>query len=72
MAVVEGSGRRSSEEAIWLRDNWNPDMLGRFENLWIAVKGQDVIGASDDLDQLMDRTMDAGPLYAFVHFGVLQ
>ena len=67
-----------SEEAKWLRFNWNEEHLGQYQNNWIAVRGQDVIANSDNFKGLIYESriqeLEAGekPLYAFVYFGELQ
>jgi hypothetical protein len=68
-----------SREAVWLRLNWNEEHFGRFNHKWIAVRGQEIIAYSDDLNVIMndyniDRSESPGerPLYAFVYFGELQ
>ena len=62
-------GRPSpSQEADWLRANWDPAVLGRYEGEWIAVLGSEVIGADAELDTLLDRTARYVPLYAYVTF----
>jgi hypothetical protein len=59
-------------EAQWLRDNWNLSALGQYKLKWIAVIGQQVIDNSPELDQLLERTFEKNPLYAYVYFGPLQ
>lgn len=66
-----------SEEAAWLRENWNADRLGRYEGVWIAVRGREVVASGPDLEAL-NRSVDAlpisdpEPLNAFVVLGPLQ
>jgi hypothetical protein len=59
-------------EATWLRENWNPERLGQYKNLWIAVKGTAVIQSSSSLDEILSETIRRDPLYAYVYFDPLQ
>jgi hypothetical protein len=61
-----------SEEALWLRENFNDEALGRYRDMWIAVKGRGVAAASPDLDDLLAETIGMDPLYAFVALDPLQ
>ncbi len=71
-----------STEARWLLNNWNRDILGRYQNQWIAVLGENVIGNAETFSLLKQRISDyrpnefnivpVNPLYAFVYFGRLQ
>lgn len=68
MSDARGPLPPSSIEAAWLRENWNESALGRFRNMWIAVKGGGVASSSADLEDLLERTIGFDPLYAFVDF----
>jgi hypothetical protein len=59
-------------EAIWLRANWTREAIGKYEKQWIAVKGNEVIDSSYNLEGVLDATIARNPLYAFVYFGPLQ
>src|SRR5438128_218244 len=64
----------ATPEAIWLRQNWNRQVLGRFDRQWIAVKHDgsvSVISSSSDFGELLNETISKNPLYAFVYFGRL-
>lgn len=52
-----------------LIDRWNLDVLGPYENQWIAWQGE-VVGYSDDLASLIEEFRDQQPLFAFVSFDV--
>jgi len=71
-----------STEAGWLLRNWNREFLGNYQNQWIAVLGEGIIGNAETFPALVSRiseysvddfnTVPINPLYAFVYFGRLQ
>jgi hypothetical protein len=67
-----GRFHEPSTEARWLQANWTREALGRFEDRWIAVKGEEVIDSDTSITELMDRTSGHDPLYAFAFLGPFQ
>lgn len=61
-----------TREAVWLRDNWNREALGKHDRKWIAVKNEGVVASDPALESLLSQTINLNPLYAFVYFGPLQ
>ena len=66
-----------SPDAAVLRQQWNPDALGAYENKWIAFRGEGVERSGAELGELLsfyadEIKTDSGPLFAFVYFGVVQ
>jgi len=64
-------------EARWLRENWDPEVLGSYENKWIAVREVEIVASGEQLEQVAEEAEGANegrskPLYAFVFFGELQ
>jgi hypothetical protein len=59
-------------EAIWLRQNWNREAIGKYEQQWIAVKNNGIIYSSSSLESVLSETIRQNPLYAFVLFDSLQ
>jgi hypothetical protein len=61
-----------SQEANWLRENWNMETLGQYKGQWIAVLSDQIIEHSSSLDEILSQTIGRNPLYAFVYFEPLQ
>lgn len=61
-----------SPEAVFLRQSWSPEILGRYEGQWIAVVGNEIISSGADFETIAAETVARRPLYAFVTFEGLQ
>jgi hypothetical protein len=61
-----------NDEAALLR-LWNPELLGRYEDRWIAFRNGEVLASGEDFGAVaepyvQDVIEGGGPLFAFVTF----
>lgn len=71
-----------SIESKWLRENWNTEILGKFDGMWIAVMGTIIIASNEsdsgilnDINRYFSDVpiiLNPKPLLAYVYFGQLQ
>lgn len=70
--VQDPPSAEPSTESEYLRRNWHPEILGQYEDQWIAVKGDQIISADAEFAAVFEATVDQDPLYAFVTFDDMQ
>jgi hypothetical protein len=63
----------ADENFLW--NQWDPEVLGKYEGQWIAFQDGRVLESHESLSELSERYMNAipegnGPLFAFVTFKV--
>lgn len=66
-------------EARWLRERWNREFLGEYQDQWIAVLGEEIVAHGEEIESVVEDAERAGlaerrptPLYAYVYFGRMQ
>ena len=63
-----------SDDAAWLREHWNREVLGQYDGKWIAVLRSEIRASGSSVEEVLSKASDAGeaPLFAFVVLGPLQ
>lgn len=65
------------EDAALLQRIWNPEILGQFQNNWIAFRDGDILAFSENVEIIFERFEGdmherRGPIIAFVDFEPFQ